>query len=50
MCGFSNSNRFVSQQSILFSLDHRVVVVLAREAKAAKVQRAKEGRAVKGRE
>jgi hypothetical protein len=39
------SNRFVFKQSFQFFLDHRVVAVVAREARAVKVQRAKEGRA-----
>jgi hypothetical protein len=40
-----SSNRFVVKQSFRFSLDHPVAVVVAREAKAAKGLRAKEGRA-----
>jgi hypothetical protein len=39
------SNRFVFKQSFLFSLVHPVVVVIAREARVARVLRAKEGRA-----
>jgi hypothetical protein len=40
-----SSNRFIFEQSFQFFLDHRVVAVIAREAKAVKVLRAKEGRA-----